>query len=158
MTVYNQLIEKYLVVEAVTPRVTRANVEALYNLYIRVESSNVHSIYYDPDDRNLRVRFLSGAEYEYYNVSERIFIALLNAPSHGKEFWRKVRDIYSYTRLSDWDGLDIEDETVSGDAWDRYEDDIDDDIDDDMDDLIDLGDEDDIEDEDEYEDDDLEEL
>lgn len=122
---------QYFLKEAVYPRVTRANVNALYNLYIEVESSNVHSIYYNPDERELRVRFLSGAEYQYFNVHERIFIALLNAPSHGKEFWRKIRDTYSYSRLPDWDELDIEDETIAGDSWDEYEEEFDEEEEDD---------------------------
>lgn len=89
--------------EAVRPRVTRRNVDKLYGKYIYVESSNIHSIYYSPDDKTMRVRFLSGAEYEYYRVPERIFIALLNADSHGSEFWDLVRDIFRYDRLADFD-------------------------------------------------------
>ena len=98
-----------LFIEAVSPRVTPSNVSDLYRNYVLVESSNVHSFYYDPSSKELRVRFLpkeeygqNGAEYLYHRVPERLFIALLNADSHGSEFWRVVRDKFSYERLSDW--------------------------------------------------------
>lgn len=103
------IIDQYIQVlsdilyEAVRPRVTPTNVENLYKKYIYVDSSNVHSMWYDPEEQLLRVRFLSGAEYEYYRVPERIFIALLNANSHGSKFWKLVRNTFRYDRLADFD-------------------------------------------------------
>jgi len=95
--------------EAVSPRVTPSNVSDLYRNYVLVDSSNVHSFYYDPSSREMRVRFLpkeqygqAGAEYIYYNVPERIFMALLNADSHGSAFWKLARDKFRYERLADW--------------------------------------------------------
>ena len=97
------------ILEAVSPRVTPSNVSDLYRNYVLVDSSNVHSFYYDPSSREMRVRFLPkeqynqpGAEYIYYGVSERIFIALLNADSHGSKFWKLARDKFRYERLADW--------------------------------------------------------
>ena len=97
------------VFDSVSPRVTPSNVSDLYRNYVLVESSNVHSFYYDPSSKELRVRFLpkedygqNGAEYKYFNVSERIFIALLNAESHGSSFWKLARDKFRYERLADW--------------------------------------------------------
>lgn len=87
--------------EAVRPRVTPRNVKKLYNKYIKVDSSNVNSLYYTTG-KLMRVRFNSGAEYEYLNVPERIYIALLNAPSHGKAFWKLARNVFKYKRLPDY--------------------------------------------------------
>lgn len=88
--------------EAVRPRVTPMNVKKLYNKYIKVQSSNLHSILYNPKIKEMRVRFLSGAEYRYFNVPERIYIGLLNAPSHGKQFWKTARTTFRYERLDDF--------------------------------------------------------
>lgn len=97
------LKEQNKLFEAVYPRVTSQNIKDLYRKYILVDSSNLHSVWYDASTRVLRVRFLSGAEYEYERVPERIVIALLNADSHGSKFWELVRDTFPYERLSDWD-------------------------------------------------------
>ncbi len=87
--------------EAVSIRVTNFNVNRVYKKYVEVESSNVHSFYYDNGKQILRTRFLNGTEYEYYRVPPRVFIYLLNAPSHGKEFWARVRNIFQYKRIAD---------------------------------------------------------
>lgn len=100
------IIEQYLIgllPEAVRPRVNRRNVNALYRKYVYVESSNLYSVYYNPRDKELRVRFLNGSEYKYDRVPERLFIALLNAQSHGEEFWSIIRDVFSYERLANWE-------------------------------------------------------
>lgn len=99
--------------EAVSVRVNNRNVKDLYNKYVEVESSNLHAVYYDPKKKELRVRFKSdnkekgepgtyGTEYKYFRVPERVFILLLNAPSHGQEFWKRIRDYFRYTRIADW--------------------------------------------------------
>jgi len=97
------------IIEAVSPRVTPSNVSNLYNSYVLVDSSNIHSFFYNPSNREMRVRFLpkeeydqGGAEYIYYNVPERIFIQLLNADSHGSKFWKLARTKFRYERLADW--------------------------------------------------------
>lgn len=105
--------------EAVSVRVNNRNVKKLYNTYVEVDSSNLHSIFYDPKKKIMRVRFKSdnkvkgevgtyGTEYEYYRVPERVFILLLNSPSHGSEFWKRVRNYFKYSRLADWDSEDEE--------------------------------------------------
>lgn len=99
--------------EAVSVRVNNRNVKDLYNKYVEVDSSNLHAVFYNPDKKELRVRFKSdnkekgekgtyGTEYKYLRVPERVFILLLNAPSHGKEFWKRIREYFRYTRIADW--------------------------------------------------------
>lgn len=95
-----------LLLEAVFPRIWSRNVKQFYNKYIEVESSNIQSIFYQPSrymsKRQMRVRFLNGSEYIYYGVPQRIFVMLLNAPSHGQQFWKTVRNTYRYERLPNW--------------------------------------------------------
>lgn len=104
------LFRNHVLAEAVSTYITTSNVSDLYRTYVLVESSNINSFWYDPDNREMRVRFLSGAEYSYSRVPERIFIALLNANSHGSKFWELARTTFQYERLADWDDADWDDE------------------------------------------------
>jgi hypothetical protein len=47
-------------------------------------SSNIAEIGYDLKSKTLQVKFTSGAIYDYYNVSEADYDALMDAPSRGK--------------------------------------------------------------------------
>jgi hypothetical protein len=98
----------YIISEAVSPRVNYRNVKKLFNKYIEVESSNIQSFFYNDQEKIMRVRFLSGAEYEYYRVPIRVFMGLLNAPSHGQSFWKLARGIFSYSRLPNWSDEPVE--------------------------------------------------
>lgn len=115
--------------EAVTPRVTPQNVEDLHRKYVEVDSSNIHAFWYDPDERTMRVRFKGenkeegerasfGAEYEYFRVPERIFIRLLNSPSHGSAFWKLARTVFNYRRIADWED---QGDGSFGDDWDDFD-------------------------------------
>jgi len=48
-----------------------------------VQSSNVHSVGYDPDTRTAHVRFHNGRTYAYDGVSQDDFDDLQNASSVG---------------------------------------------------------------------------
>lgn len=73
---------------------------------IRVQSSNVHSIGFEwndkqPENGTLKVRFLDseggrktskgGATYHYYDVHPRVFIEFQRAASKGKFVWDRLR-------------------------------------------------------------------
>jgi hypothetical protein len=49
-----------------------------------VKSSNLHSIGYDPERRELHVKFLSGSEGAYSHVDHNTFVVIMAAPSKGK--------------------------------------------------------------------------
>jgi hypothetical protein len=55
-------------------------------MMLKVESSNIDAIGYDPDLKRLSVRFKSGRTYQYENVGEDDYQNLLNASSTGKHF------------------------------------------------------------------------
>jgi DnaJ-class molecular chaperone len=59
---------------------------------IRVKSSNVFSIGYDPVNKILQVEFRKGSVYEYYDVPEIVFHNFMNADSKG----RFMSNLYKY--------------------------------------------------------------
>jgi hypothetical protein len=61
-----------------------------------VESTVIDAIGYS---RVLEIRFESGRVYQYYNVPEEVYNAMLTAPSKGKYFNENIRGKYSYQEI-----------------------------------------------------------
>jgi hypothetical protein len=61
-----------------------------------VDSSAINSVGYDPRSRTLEVEFSSGAVYDYFGVTARLWESFLAAPSKGKFFARKIRDRFPF--------------------------------------------------------------
>lgn len=59
-----------------------------------VESQIVQSVGYDAAACVLEVQFQNGWIYEYDDVPEHVYRALMNAPSHGKYLKRNIVDKY----------------------------------------------------------------
>jgi hypothetical protein len=58
-------------------------------------STQISGIGYDPDDRKLRIKFKKkGTEYDYFDVPQEVYIALLKADSVGKHFHQNIRNVY----------------------------------------------------------------
>ena len=66
---------------------------------IPVVSSNVESIGYDEGTQILRIKFLTGAIYEYENVPVMEFEQLKNAPSVGSYLNRNIARNYPYEKV-----------------------------------------------------------
>lgn len=66
---------------------------------IPVESSNVESIGYDEGTQTLRIKFLSGATYDYKNVLAMEYEQLKNAPSIGSYLNRNIKGNYAYEKV-----------------------------------------------------------
>lgn len=64
-----------------------------------VASSNVASIGYDEPSQTLEVEFMSGAVYQYYNVSQALFDQLMQAGSKGKFLAYQIKNAYPYSRV-----------------------------------------------------------
>lgn len=62
-----------------------------------VASNNIDSVGYDPQTLSLHVRFKSGLTYEFEDVPEREYDALISAPSVGSFFYHNIRDVYRYS-------------------------------------------------------------
>lgn len=71
--------------------------------WIAVQSSNLHSVWYDPEQQILKIAFMpegSGVSYYGYSgVPMSVFLALLAAPSKGKYHHKHIKGQYPYTRL-----------------------------------------------------------
>jgi len=66
---------------------------------INVESSNIESIGYDSKSQTLEIEFLNGSLYQYFDVPEHIFSALMNADSHGKYLNANIKGIYRFSKV-----------------------------------------------------------
>lgn len=65
---------------------------------IPLASSNIASVGYDKEKRILEVEFQHGAIYQYFDVPEKVYTELINAPSHGAYFFNEVKDGFSYEK------------------------------------------------------------
>lgn len=63
-----------------------------------VSSSLLASVGYDSDDQLLEVEFHDSKVYQYSEIPEEIYRALLNAESLGRYFNRHIRG-HSYVRI-----------------------------------------------------------
>jgi hypothetical protein len=61
-----------------------------------VDSSNIEAIGYQPEQRELWVRFLSGQTYVYADVSAITHEEIMRADSKGSYLNREVKPNYSY--------------------------------------------------------------
>lgn len=69
-----------------------------------VESSNIHSVAYDPESGKLFIRFKNKAGdpttlYEYSGVPSHVYEEMLTAPSVGRYFSQYVRGIYESRKV-----------------------------------------------------------
>jgi hypothetical protein len=64
-----------------------------------VASSNLLSIGYDDTTETLEVEFHGGAVYQYYNVPEAIYNALMAAQSKGQFLAYSIKNQYPYSRV-----------------------------------------------------------
>ena len=63
-----------------------------------VSSSSLASVGYEADSLTLEIEFRNGAVYQYFDVPESEWQALMQASSHGTYFNAHIRDNYRYTR------------------------------------------------------------
>lgn len=67
--------------------------------HIRVQSSNLASVAYDPATQILEVAFLNGGLYTYQGVSAAVHQGLMTAPSKGTYFANYIRNRYPTRKL-----------------------------------------------------------
>lgn len=68
-----------------------------------VSSTNLEAIGYDKATGTLRIRFTSGATYDYRNVTPDIHNSLMNSPSKGRYFGEYIKPFterYPYQRVN----------------------------------------------------------
>jgi hypothetical protein len=66
---------------------------------IPVSSSNIASVGYEPDTSTLQVEFNNGTIYDYYDVPEDTYTALIGAGSVGSFFHANIRNTFSFQQV-----------------------------------------------------------
>jgi hypothetical protein len=66
---------------------------------IRVTSTSIISIGYDPDTKTLELEFVNGNTYQYFDLPRSIYEALLAADSKGAFVNTQVKDHYRYRQI-----------------------------------------------------------
>jgi len=64
-----------------------------------VESESMNSVGYDGSTNTLEVEFSGESVYQYFDVPEHEYDALMNADSHGKYLAANIKGVYRYARL-----------------------------------------------------------
>jgi len=66
---------------------------------ISVSSTNLSSVGYDPSTETLEIRFKTGGTYQYYNVPESKYKALMSASSKGSYFASQIKNSYRCNKI-----------------------------------------------------------
>lgn len=64
-----------------------------------VSSSDLAEVGYDAPTMTLEIAFHSGGVYQYFDVPESVYQALISADSVGRFFHANVRNSYRHARL-----------------------------------------------------------
>jgi len=64
-----------------------------------VESSNLKSIGYDPDEEILEIEFKGGSLYQYFKIPLSVYLDLLAAPSKGHFLNVAIKEAYRFKKL-----------------------------------------------------------
>jgi len=62
-----------------------------------VSSSNIASIGYDEETHQLKVEFIGGRVYTYYEVSREVYQELMASESKGKYLHQYIKGVYTYS-------------------------------------------------------------
>lgn len=66
--------------------------------WVSVNSENLSRVRYDEKTATLEIEFNGGRVYQYFDVPQAIFEALLAAESHGKFFHEQIKGHFRYAR------------------------------------------------------------
>ncbi len=64
-----------------------------------VVSSSVASVGYDPKTQTLEVEFHNGTLYQYFDVPQGVYDALMTAESKGSFLNSSIKGVYRYAKL-----------------------------------------------------------
>lgn len=63
-----------------------------------VSSTTVASVGYDVSTATLEIEFVGGRVYQYFDVPQHVFEALMSAPSVGSYLNTEIRKVYRYAQ------------------------------------------------------------
>ena len=84
---------------------------------IPVKSSNIREIGYDPERREMRAVFHSGAIHDHVDVPPEEYAALMAAESHGKHYNARIKGKYTGRKMG---GMLPQQDDPGADEADRY--------------------------------------
>ena len=58
---------------------------------VEVDSKNIDSVLYNPEEQTLEVRFAKGGEYRYAGVDRDIYQTFLESPSKGSYLHKVIK-------------------------------------------------------------------
>lgn len=64
-----------------------------------VQSSNLRTVGYDKETKILEIEFIKGGVYQYFDVSESVYLELVSADSKGTYFQKHIRGRFRYRRI-----------------------------------------------------------
>ena len=67
---------------------------------VKVESTNIASVGYDKESWTLRVLFLEGSTYDYFEVPAELYNQLMKSESKGSFFQEHVVGKFKYTKVN----------------------------------------------------------
>ena len=64
-----------------------------------VTSSQIKSVGYDPESKELYIEFLNGTVYSYSNVPEKVYEEMITPTvSVGKYFFANIKGVFGYAK------------------------------------------------------------
>jgi hypothetical protein len=66
---------------------------------LRVRSTMIHSIGYEPQTHILIIRLWTGFTYRYFGVPENLLISLMNSQSKGRFYNSRIRGKFESERV-----------------------------------------------------------
>lgn len=67
---------------------------------VQLASSMMASAGYDAPTRVVEIEFVTGAVYQYLDVPPDLYQALLDAPSQGRFFHSRIRNVFRCHRIA----------------------------------------------------------
>jgi KTSC domain-containing protein len=66
---------------------------------VSVSSSSISQVGFEAASNTLEIVFTDGRAYQYFDVPENVYQALVNAASVGQYFHREIRGTYRFARV-----------------------------------------------------------
>ena len=64
-----------------------------------VDSSNIEALGFDEDSSTLQIEFKNGGLYQYFDVTENVFIGLRDADSPGRYLAENIKGMYRFAKV-----------------------------------------------------------
>ena len=74
---------------------------------IEIDSSNIDSVLYNPEEQTLEVRFSKGGDYRYAGVDKDIYNTFLESPSKGSYLHKVIKQSCPCEKIETEDKLEL---------------------------------------------------